>query len=265
MLVSNAKWILQLKNQIKFIAVINAEKGLGMKRMSKKKKNNTRQLKELILIQTAMFYLTLFLEQAGVIKNNQFVKDAETDFEDIKGAISLGKKVMFVLSKVKMDLQQKALDKANSIMQETDNSTGFNYLVFVLILLMNYKENFTNKIYHLPISYDELNTLFDEKDYIEHGGVCTAWKHKNEFKIIIGIKKHTNVYAIKGLLVHELSHAVTMLFNEYNFNCDELRSYTLQWLYQTIMPSLDERLLKDAVKREDKAHKKAQSGKGKKK
>lgn len=112
------------------------------------------------------------------------------------------------------------------------------------------------KAYH-----EYIKAQFDEKDYIEHGGVCTAWKHKNEFKIIIGIKKHTNVYAIKGLLVHELSHAVTMLFNEYNFNCDELRSYTLQWLYQTIMPSLDEVLLKASMKRDEKAHKKAQGKK----
>lgn len=157
--------------------------------MSKKKraKNSTQQLKELIIIQTAMFYLTLFLEQAGVIKNNTFVKDAETDFEDIKGAISLGKKVMFVLSKVKMELQQKALDKANSIMQETDNSTGFNYLVFVLILLMNYKEYFTNKIYHLQISYDELTALFD--DYFVLG-----LKDKEQMQVIKDSTKIADEY-----------------------------------------------------------------------
>ena len=102
------------------------------------------------------------------------------------------------------------------------------------------------KAYHNYIKAE-----FDEKDYIEQGGVCTAWKHKGEFKIIIGVKKYKDVYVLKGLLIHELSHAVTMFFNEYNFNCDELRSYTLQWLYQTIMPSLDERLLKDAIKREN--------------
>jgi hypothetical protein len=109
-----------------------------------------------------MFYLTLFLEQAGVIKNNQFIKGEEKDFADIKGAISLGKQVMFVLSRVKMDLQQKSLSKANSILKETENITEFNYLVFVLILLMEYKENFKNNVYHLPIKYEELNALFDE-------------------------------------------------------------------------------------------------------
>jgi hypothetical protein len=133
-----------------------------MKRKSKNKKDNANQLKELIIIQTAMFYLTLFLEQAGVIKNNQFIKGAEKDFADIKGAISLGKQVMFVLSRVKMDLQQKSLSKANSILKETENITEFNYLVFVLILLMEYKENFKNNVYHLPIKYEELNALFDE-------------------------------------------------------------------------------------------------------
>jgi hypothetical protein len=130
--------------------------------MAKKLKNNTKQLQELMIVQTAMFYLTLFLEQAGVIKNNLFVKDAEKDFADIKGAISLGKQTMFILSRVKMPLQKKALDKANKIMQNTDNSTDFNYLVFVLALLMEYKEHFKNKIYMLPISFNELNTIFDE-------------------------------------------------------------------------------------------------------
>ena len=102
------------------------------------------------------------MEQAGVIKDNKFAQDAEKDFADIKGAISLGKKLMFILSNVKMDLQQKALGKANEIMNKTDNSTDFNYLVFVLVLLMQYKEHFKNKTYIVPISYDELNTLFDD-------------------------------------------------------------------------------------------------------
>lgn len=131
--------------------------------MSKKKKNSTKQIKELIIIQTAMFYLTLFLEQAGVIKDNKFVENA-TEFEekDITGAISLGKQMMFILSKVNMNYQQMVLNETQKVFDKCENKVDFNYLVFVLTLLMQYKEQFKNKTYFIPTSYDELNDIFDE-------------------------------------------------------------------------------------------------------
>ena len=101
----------------------------------------------------------------------------------------------------------------------------------------------------------------DEK--IEWCGVSIELTKVDEYAIVIGIRKYKDVYALKGLLIHELSHTVSQLMEYYNFKCDEFRSYTLQWLYQEIMPLLDARLLKDAVKREDKAHK-AQKSKNKK-
>lgn len=98
------------------------------------------------------------------------------------------------------------------------------------------------KTYHKHI-----RKLFKVDEYIENYGVCTAWNEK-EFMIIIGVKKSKNIYGLKALVVHELSHAVTMLFNEYNFNCDELRSYTLQYIYQEVAPFLDEIILEDHKK-----------------
>lgn len=100
---------------------------------------------------------------------------------------------------------------------------------------------------------------FDVNEFIEKGGVCTSWKYKGEYSIVIGLKKYKDIYSLKALIVHELSHAVTMYFNEYGFNCDELRSYTLQFLYQEIMPFLDEILLKQNIKREDKQNKAQES------
>lgn len=93
---------------------------------------------------------------------------------------------------------------------------------------------------------------FNTDEYIIDSGVCTAWNEK-EFIVVVGVKKSRNIYALKALIVHELSHAVTMLFNNYNFDCDELRSYTLQYIYQEIMPPLDEILLKDSIKKDKKA------------
>jgi len=63
-------------------------------------------------------------------------------------------------------------------------------------------------------------------------GVCTSLAKGTKFKLVIGIEvgKHKPL-EIKGLIVHELSHAITLLFKEYGFNDDELRSYLLQFLY----------------------------------
>lgn len=127
----------------------------------RKNKNNEMQIKELMVIQSTWYYLTLFLEKAGVIKDGRFIKDIDRKFKDIDGAISLGKQIMFILQRVKMPLQEKAINQANIVMKETDTTTEFNYLMFAITLLMEYKENFKNKTYHLPITYDKLNTLFD--------------------------------------------------------------------------------------------------------
>jgi len=64
------------------------------------------------------------------------------------------------------------------------------------------------------------------------------------FTIVIGIKKRSCVYSLKGLVVHEISHAVTEWMLYYGFKCDEVRSYALQFLYQEFMLFLDERLQK---------------------
>jgi hypothetical protein len=51
-----------------------------------------------------------------------------------------------------------------------------------------------------------------------------------------------NIYDLKGLLVHELSHVVTEVFNEYQFSCDEARSYMLQRLYITAAKIVDKEI-----------------------
>jgi len=60
-----------------------------------------------------------------------------------------------------------------------------------------------------------------------------------EFVIVIGCLKIKNIYTLKALLVHEMSHAVTEWMNYFGFNCDEVRSYALQYLYTEIITFLD--------------------------
>ena len=127
--------------------------------MAKKKRDNT---KELIILETALVYLTLFLEQAGVLENDKVKKEIAGKFNDIDGAVKIGKELMFILSRVKVERQQKALDIAKIIMKNTDSTTEFNFLVFSLTILMEYKEKFIGKVYRLPTSYETLNDVFDE-------------------------------------------------------------------------------------------------------
>ena len=78
-------------------------------------------------------------------------------------------------------------------------------------------------------------------------GVSTEFLNHNNinYEIAIGVDENKDVYELKSTVVHELSHATSQWMEYYGFNCDELRSYTLQYLYQNIMPFLDELLLKD--------------------
>lgn len=80
---------------------------------------------------------------------------------------------------------------------------------------------------------------------IEWCGCSTELTNKEKYEIVVGVRKYKDIYALKGLIVHELNHTVSQLMEYFNFNCDELRSYTLQHLYQEIMPFIDEIVIKD--------------------
>ena len=93
---------------------------------------------------------------------------------------------------------------------------------------------------------------FGLSEQIERGAVTTIVENSNTYRLVVGIKEFKDIYQLKALIVHELSHTVSELMKRYGFVCDEFRSYTLQWLYQEIIPSLDAKLLKDSIKRDKK-------------
>jgi len=85
---------------------------------------------------------------------------------------------------------------------------------------------------------------------IKSDAVTSIFKSNIDGKqsIVVGAKEREDIYELRALIVHELSHTVSELMDEYGFKCDEFRSYTLQWLYMEIMPALDAKLLKDNAK-----------------
>lgn len=94
---------------------------------------------------------------------------------------------------------------------------------------------YTNKAYKKFLK--KVHGIKDEN--INYGGVCTRLEREGKTHLVIGINSHDDVYVLKGMLVHELSHCVTMLMTYSDINDDEYRSYTLHWLYLEILPFLD--------------------------
>ena len=85
--------------------------------------------------------------------------------------------------------------------------------------------------------------------YINMSAVTSIVTNNNtgKFVIVMGCLKQENIYELKGLIVHEISHAVTEWMDYYGFKCDEVRSYTMQFLYQHFMEFLDEVLVRDDI------------------
>ena len=86
-----------------------------------------------------------------------------------------------------------------------------------------------------------INKEFGIKDRIVSDAITTIISHSatGDLVIVVGVKKHINIYSLKALIVHELSHVVTELMKEFKFDCDEFRSYTIQWLYLEIIYFVD--------------------------
>lgn len=128
------------------------------------KKKNNKEKKELIIIITSLYYLTIFLEKQEVVNDDGFVKDIDKNKEeDIAGAFVLGKQMIRVIKNIKSDYQGKILEDAQRVFDrcEQNKDMEFNYLTFVLTLLMRYKEEFKNKRYNITTTYGQLNDTFD--------------------------------------------------------------------------------------------------------
>lgn len=132
------------------------------KTLNKKELTKLNQEKELMIVQSSMFYLILFLEKAGIILNNKIIKKIDENRKDLQGALFISNQIMFILAKVNMKLQNKTLEKANKLMDKVEFDKSFNYLIFSLTMLMEYREKFQNKIYYISVSNKKITETFDE-------------------------------------------------------------------------------------------------------
>lgn len=80
---------------------------------------------------------------------------------------------------------------------------------------------------------------------IEKSGVTTLWdRHDGSYEVCIGVKKWEDPIQLKGLIVHELSHAMDYIMRENDLIDTEYRAYAMQSMYQTAMCFIDDIIAK---------------------
>ena len=76
---------------------------------------------------------------------------------------------------------------------------------------------------------------------IEKAGVAVLWdRHNGSYEVCIGVKKWKDPVQLKGLIVHELSHAIDYIMRENDLKDTEYRAYAMQSMYQTAICFIDE-------------------------
>lgn len=65
-------------------------------------------------------------------------------------------------------------------------------------------------------------------------------RHNGSYEVCIGIKKWNDAVQLKGLIVHELSHAIDYIMRENDLTDTEYRAYAMQSMYQTAMCFIDD-------------------------
>ena len=83
---------------------------------------------------------------------------------------------------------------------------------------------------------------YDSKnDWIEKCGIAVLWdRHNGRYEVCIGIKKWNDPLELKGLIVHEMSHAIDYIMRENDLTDTEYRAYTMQSMYQIAISFIDD-------------------------
>ncbi len=98
------------------------------------------------------------------------------------------------------------------------------------------------------IGKEKHNKFMDKRkldSYMKEDGRCTSIIHNLKgHRVVICVEPHESIYETKALIVHEISHCVTMIFDEHGFKDDELRSYLMQYIYSECVRYFDSKKVK---------------------
>ena len=85
---------------------------------------------------------------------------------------------------------------------------------------------------------------FDLNSDIELSGSTVEILGKDSYQhLVMSVRKSKDIYALKAMIVHELTHATDWVMEHHGIKDNEFRAYCNQYIYQTIMPKLDEYLI----------------------
>ena len=88
------------------------------------------------------------------------------------------------------------------------------------------------------------------------GGVSSLLdRHDGSFEVCIGVKKWNDSLQLKGLIVHELSHAIDYIMRENDLTDTEYKAYSMQSMYQNVIPFIDDIISKQNTNKTKKVHK----------
>lgn len=92
----------------------------------------------------------------------------------------------------------------------------------------------------------------NEFKQIEKDGITDLWKNNNgSYTIVIAVRKIKNVIQLKGLIVHEITHATDFIMRQNDFTDMEFRAYCNQVMYQSAIEWIDNKLASNRSTRED--------------
>lgn len=95
-----------------------------------------------------------------------------------------------------------------------------------------------------------------DSEEIIKGGVSSLWdRHNGSFEVCIGVKKWNDSLQLKGLIVHELSHAIDYIMRENDLTDAEYKAYAMQSMYQNVIPFIDDIIFKQNTNKTKKVHK----------
>lgn len=88
-----------------------------------------------------------------------------------------------------------------------------------------------------------------EEQVIEKGGITSLWdKHNGSYECVIGVLKVDNIIQLKGLIVHEITHATDFIMKYNDFTDMEFRAYSNQAMYQAAIEFIDKLLISNTSK-----------------
>lgn len=91
-----------------------------------------------------------------------------------------------------------------------------------------------------------------EDQIIEKGGITSLWdKNNGSYIVVIAVKKIKNIVQLKGLIVHEITHASDYIMRQNDFTDMEFRAYCNQVMYQSAIEWIDNKLASNRSTRED--------------